>query len=139
MPRRRRVPKVKTKFEYSDVHGLYLLTGHDYFNDHPFGDPPDEDLMREMWEAHRDELMAERGPGRRPWAWWQFEAPEPRRRVGGVGTSILHPAGHNGSGVPSLYGDDYDTTNPPTYETEREFLERLNLLLPGESTLMGGE
>jgi hypothetical protein len=40
-------------------------------------------------------------PKTRPWAWWEFDAPEPQR--GG--------------------------------ETERQYLERLDLLLPGEAEL----
>jgi hypothetical protein len=40
--------------------------------------------MRADWQKHQAELIAavaaER-PGHRPWAWWEFEAPE-RRQVG---------------------------------------------------------
>jgi hypothetical protein len=71
------------------------------------------DLLREDWEYARDEILADwttRQPGRRPHAWWLFDAPrarredlagrardagdwlllrlaQPRRRVGGVGTA----------------------------------------------------
>jgi hypothetical protein len=31
--------------------------------------------LRRAWEEHREELLARQlGPGRRPWAWWRFEA-----------------------------------------------------------------
>ena len=42
-----------------------------------------EHERREAWEAHRDKLMAEYLeppllPGRRPYAWWEFEAGRPQ-------------------------------------------------------------
>ena len=33
---------------------------------------------RAAWFDHRDELMTDHVPGRRPWGWWKFEAPKPR-------------------------------------------------------------
>jgi hypothetical protein len=30
--------------------------------------------LRELWFAHRAELMATGRPGSRPWAWWQWES-----------------------------------------------------------------
>jgi hypothetical protein len=66
-----------------------------------------EEEARAAWFAHRDELIAywtqdpetwekrhghesygypkPGGPGTRPAAWWTFEAPERRRRIGGTG------------------------------------------------------
>src|SRR5688500_18886096 len=48
-------------------------------------DPPDhyDDDVREGWAIYgaivmRDWIREE--PGTRPWAWWEFDAPEPRRR-----------------------------------------------------------
>jgi hypothetical protein len=45
-----------------------------YFNDTPYAEDLWHDLkpviMRDFIKAH---------PGRRPWAWWQWDAPEPRR------------------------------------------------------------
>src|SRR5688572_16614235 len=65
----------------------FLLTGHDFF-DVSYGDPKHPEVrkrMRDDWRRHRAELMAEHQlepgfvPGTRPWAWWEFEAKEPRR------------------------------------------------------------
>jgi hypothetical protein len=40
-----------------------------------------DDELRIGWRHHRDRLMGEamdsKVPGRRPWAWWQFEAGRP--------------------------------------------------------------
>ncbi|MCC6228523.1 MAG: hypothetical protein IT432_04775 [Phycisphaerales bacterium] len=43
--------------------------------------PLDLDLARRAWEELRDELLPEfirEHPLTRPWAWWRFDAPEPR-------------------------------------------------------------
>jgi hypothetical protein len=77
-----------------------------------------EIAMRADWEELRDEILEwsvfgcdawpkcppwvfllPEGPGFRPWAWWQFDAPEPL----------------------------------PEGETERAYLERHGLVLPGEA------
>jgi len=79
MPRRRRVPKRRARFQYGEEHALFLLCGHNYFNDRPFGDVVDMELVRHCWAEHRDELLPKfvaDHPGRRPWAWWQFDAPD---------------------------------------------------------------
>jgi hypothetical protein len=42
---------------------------------------PDEGELRELWAVHGDELTAEHVEGHagsRPWAWWRWNAPEPR-------------------------------------------------------------
>ena len=46
--------------------------------------PETEEELQAGWLWVRDTLLpayiASR-PGQRPWAWWEFQAPEPRRRV----------------------------------------------------------
>lgn len=60
----------------------------------------------ELWEAHRDyylPLFIKEHPGKRPFPWWQWEAPEPRRRLGGVGTpqeEVLNIVAHSEYGLP---------------------------------------
>ena len=49
----------------------------------------DESAIRAAWNELRDSILAdwaEEWPSSRPSAWWRYDAPEPRRRVGGVGT-----------------------------------------------------
>jgi hypothetical protein len=100
-----------------------------------------------VWRENADRIVAEfaaENPGQRPLLWWRFDAPEPRRRLGGTGTPLhecsacalnLH------YGVPShwrradqfyLNGTPIDPANPPIYESEATYLKRLGLLLPGE-------
>ena len=45
--------------------------------------------MKNAWENCRDQIMNEfikLNPCTRPAVWWKFDAPEPRRRLGGIGT-----------------------------------------------------
>jgi hypothetical protein len=48
----------------------------------------DEKDFKQLWEQHGDaaiEDYAERNPGKRPFYWWRFSAPEPRARLRGKG------------------------------------------------------
>ena len=57
-----------------------LATGFDYFDD-AWGNDPDDETLREIklvWQQKRDEMLQRSSAGRRPWAWWQFDSPEPR-------------------------------------------------------------
>jgi hypothetical protein len=109
----------------------------------------DPDQHRLFWEQHRDAVVAhhsKRHPGTRPKLWWQFDAPEPRRRVGGVGTP-LHECGGAWAelyeyGVPKqwktachhppLVGVPISAEHPPLFESEAAYLRRHGLLLAGE-------
>ena len=45
---------------------------------------PDEDLARKAWEANEGAILEDwirEHPGTRPFAWWRWSAPEPRRRM----------------------------------------------------------
>jgi hypothetical protein len=119
----------------------------DYFNEHRAAD---------LWREHRAQIVeawAAAHPGTRPGYWWDVESTEPRRRLGGTGTPrherlayMEHyvlgvPAGwimqhdidiyrqhlHTDLGVPAL-----DPADPPVYESEAAYLDRLGLWLPGE-------
>lgn len=87
MPRVKRRTK-RRRTGYTDAHIRQLLTGHEWFGD-AFGRDDrgtlDVDAMREAWEALRGELLPKwiaEHPGTRPYAWWVFDAPERRRRIG---------------------------------------------------------
>lgn len=38
-----------------------------------------DESRRMAWRSHSSELMRLVQPGSRPWAWWEYEAPEPVR------------------------------------------------------------
>lgn len=104
-----------------------LLSGCDF--EFLAGDPLDLDALREVYHANRAELIADHvaaAPRSRPWAWWRWDSPEPRRELRTGAAAI----GRNRSyGIP----DHHD--GPPArgqYETEAEYLSRLGLLTPEE-------
>ena len=85
----------------------------------------DEAHRRAVWEQHGAEIIEDyvlMYPGRRPSAWWNYEAPEPRRKADGM---ILTNHGdwrrHHGCSA-----GDQGTQNK--YETEPHYLRRLGLL-----------
>jgi hypothetical protein len=66
-----------------------------------------DDDARQIWRAARAEILVDwiaEHPGTRPWAWWRFDATEPRRRLGGVGTpahEVLAYLDHFPFGLPA--------------------------------------
>ena len=147
---------------------------------HQAGRPP----IRELWELHRDQILAtwtKDRPGTRPHCWWIFDAPrmqpgpcwyapsspEPRERVGGVGTrryealncgasfrygipiSWLRPAEvefHCARARAGIDGQPWrwphrapDPRDPPRFESQAHYLLRHDLLLPGERQRLRAE
>lgn len=130
-----------------------LLTG--FAVDGGYGRNPQGDLldqMRQDWEANRDELLAEwvaTNPGTRPLAWWEFDAPAGTRRETIDGSPhpfdrpereslrqkwhSEHPHMNYDTGFLRLYrGTPAITVEHVRYESEIDYLQRLELLLPGE-------
>lgn len=65
----------------ADTEGRSALAAVEFFQE------PDD--LREIWKKIRDEILADwviEFPGTRPSAWWKWDAPEPRQRIGGIGT-----------------------------------------------------
>ena len=104
----------------------------------------DRDSQRELWELLRDDILREhiaREPGTRPEAWWRHDAPELRpvvgleRRILGDETDRL-PAGENPNLPEWAKGKTYfgrpSIADGFCYETQDEYLKRLNLLTPFE-------
>jgi hypothetical protein len=124
--RRRRLQSRRT-----DVHSerteLRLLGGHDW--EWMDGQPLSDDELRAAWDDLREELLARHiaeHPGSRPWAWWQYDTPEPRRQIG-PGPEPIGDA--DWFGCPSKFRGI-----PPSgmYESEADYLERLGLLKDDE-------
>jgi hypothetical protein len=110
---------------------------------------PDE--LAALWLEFAEDIVkghVATSPGTRPTRWWQFDAPEPRRRLGGIGTPCHERLAH----VFRLYlglPQDWITEgtlatyraidrplevpalsliDPPMYEAQSTYLERLGLL-----------
>jgi hypothetical protein len=128
---------------------------------------------QQLWTEYREDVLAwwiEEYPGTRPSLWWHHDAPrqprgryprcwfdgtlpEPRRRVGGVGTACherLAYVPRYWCGVPQdwisatdiriyeqigtpLRVPALDPADPPMYESEASYLKRVGRLLPGEA------
>src|SRR5678815_4034703 len=60
-------------------------------------DAGSEDGLTALWRAHADEIVAEHVAeylGTRPRRWWDYDAPEPRQRLGGIGTPCHEVLAH---------------------------------------------
>jgi hypothetical protein len=155
MPVKRRVPKTKLRPEITaemeawardqDGSGLFPFVSND-------------EVLRATWAVLCDDVVAEyvaEYPGFRPIRWWQYNSSpeEPRRRLGGVGTTWADyhsrpPRLYRG--LPTEWFDAdtiagyardrplrsaavaVDPSDPPLFESEAAYLRRLGLFLPGE-------
>lgn len=128
--------RTKARTEWSTHHKTHLLTGHDFFG-RGFGMRDfDEDAARAAWQELSGELLAEHiaaKPFSRPWAWWRFDSPEPRRQViddDAAGVTAFGPA--TWFGCPSMFSGPRPEA---MYEDEKTYLTRLQLLTPHEVQL----
>jgi hypothetical protein len=151
------MPRLRQRYRelraYTDEEKEQLLTGHPRTPSSGFGFPRRCEMqwnaIREAWDCLRGELLPafiRANPGKRPFAWWACEAPERRHRLDGI-----HPFDIEGEYVPNRphwveqawcpttpkelwFGlpSPYRGCHRGTYETEYEYLARLNLLTEEE-------
>jgi hypothetical protein len=99
-------------------------------------EPPTGKRTSELWAEFGGDVVAwwiKDRPGTRPWCWWKYSAPEPRKRVGGVGTVDGNPEYLPDFRLPRA--DAFvavDPSDPPSFESQAAYLKRLKVLLPGE-------
>ena len=76
----------------------------------------------EAWERHKGSLP------RFCWGWWEFEAPEPKRRTTECGC-VIDPAGGLWFGVPALFvpGPTCPLNMDHCHESNDEYARRLEL------------
>jgi len=139
MPSRRRRRR-RTRADQDGGLRMYLLTGRfpgDDFRHYVEGAPDVQRDAEAAWQVVGAALTADwvaEHPGSRPFAWWLFQAPELRRERPGRVAALCKQFGWQS--VPADFrGPRYGMANPrfpELYETETEYLARLNLLLPGE-------
>lgn len=137
MPRRRRTRRLP-RDEYHAGHVRQLVTGHDLkiVPAPAWGNGKDfrRDEAAAAWAELREEILAAHvaeHPCTRPWAWWEFEAPEIRRRVDGGAHPCLPPRSW-----PARWGrpagvagaDEFEAL----YESVPAYLARLGLLTRAE-------
>ena len=116
---------------YNDV--TYFIYGFSFLN------PYDPKGIPEKWEYCRESFMEkwmtfkpfeyigktwdQNEPGKRPWAWWNLDHPDYRRKhlEGKPGEG-----GEHNNGIPRYYRGSCK------YETQAAFLRRMGLLTPQE-------
>jgi hypothetical protein len=178
MPRKRRTPKAR-KHDLPVWQQEFLLTGQEPIEDEDLN--PFEiiewkchscqrpDPVQIAWSQYGEGLLQEfieAYPGHRPYAWFAFESPEPRRRVAGVGDPKHEHLNYgpvfrfgipvlwvsqrevdfyngrardvNGARIEKWGGGYYEEghfkgaaiaiNNPPQFESQAAFLDRLGLL-----------
>jgi hypothetical protein len=99
----------ESQADYLDRHSLWLRGERDRFC--LFVGPPskgmDERALRRIWQAERESILCDwirRRPGTRPWGWWRWDSPEPRRefkppRVDPIGGVSAPPITHESEGA----------------------------------------
>jgi hypothetical protein len=93
--------------------------------------------MEMIWREHCVAVLTHwvlRHPGTRPRLWWRWDAPSPRKRLGGEGEPLVYEKTHRDDpynfGIPRTW--HFIDDNLPCYESEPAYLQRLHLFLPGE-------
>lgn len=131
-PRLKRHPR-----GWTDEHRLVLQHGSDYFEVFGSDSQQAHTLKRKAWLELGKEILQDwiaEHPGSRPWGWWEFQTPQGGRRECLSGT---HPHDDPQNDLPreSHFGtprylrpEDMEAQ----FETQREFLERLQQLRPSE-------
>lgn len=142
---RSRVTEAPTETVYFLIHGELAPDATDRFLNNRI------DEHKVLWKNARDTVLEKfvaEHPCRRPWAWWRFDSPEPRRRIGGTGKSThesMNFAPGFSFGLPTSWtklidvelklakkNDLIDPDDPPTFESQASYLQRHNLLAPEE-------
>jgi hypothetical protein len=169
MPRIKRVRRNRRNMGFTIKHLDQFRHGHDYgfwekgtyFGDVHVGGAG-RGAFEEAWPIFRDEILHDwirmdeprasghGGPGSRPYAWWELDAPERRMRIDGLPHPFDNPERKERCeriGIPPerqfldclYYGglrhyivpDDFKAV----FESEAQYIERLNLWLPEERGL----
>ncbi len=89
---------------------------------------PDGNRVVEAWVVDN--------PGSRPPLWWRHDASEPRRHISGSGRPMNADCYRNGM---PRFMIEIETEDPPIFESQATYLDRLGLLLPGERKRLTAE
>jgi hypothetical protein len=146
---RRKFRPLRRRNECTTQHIMTLLEGYCFFK---YAAPgfydasamPIFDAWKQAWQQLRSELLREfiaENPGKRPFAWWKFDAPEPMRRL---------IEGYDFQADPEVSRIPRDLVNgwysaggweefrdPPIIETESAYLDRHGLLTAAERKTLG--
>jgi hypothetical protein len=100
----------------------------------------DRETPLSKWADVADELLPkfiQEYPCTRPWSWWREASRGTRQRVGGSGRRAKDV--RYDFGLPAdAWWRDVDENNPPVYESQASYLQRLDLLTPAEQKWLEG-
>jgi len=136
-PRRKTLARRTLHTEDESLVRHALRTGRDWFR--LLSDPGSAEYYWREFGPGIMEQWARENPGTRPWAWWEFDAPDRRRCI--EGRDVLADPGRpahlrkTSFGVPVCWTPE-EMRDPSTYESETDFLERHGLLTPEEKALI---
>ena len=120
----------------------------------------DPDPVRTEWPISRKKILKSwiaAHPGTRPYAWWCYDAPEVRQRVGVSMTSAGMDSARTSAimfGIPRYWvtqqdigiltrpgfrGKPVDSNDPPLFESQTAYLERHGLLTDAEKATLPGD
>jgi hypothetical protein len=145
-----KIPEWKLAYILDGIHPDSKAVGFEIFTFIPAAWPHGEEKdsgAYELWQLHREAFLSdyiEKNPGHRPFAWWEFESPGLRKRIGGKGSptsEVLNVVESYSFGVPDSWLSNLDIsiwpklkkhkvdfTDPPSFESQPAFLKRHNLL-----------
>ncbi|OHB54670.1 MAG: hypothetical protein A2Y12_19105 [Planctomycetes bacterium GWF2_42_9] len=147
---RKRVPRSRTDTGLTGAEEMYLF-GKTEKHVNPFEELNLEyaihskaiKRVKELWDNYKAGILEqwiEEHPCSRPEKWWEFDTTENRLRLGGIGKhNEYSPCFKNG--IPKSWYPSKDNSppwskssipDPPCFESQAAYLQRLNLLTPAE-------
>ncbi len=148
--------RVKRDIELTDWRAQYLITGikpHGMGFDIDHREDESDKRLKKLWNKMKPKILSDyirRNSGKRPWAWWRFDAKEVRQRIGGQGDVKWEKLAYMprySFGLPLrkdfvdvelclLFSDvkmiPLNPEDPPLYESEAAYLDRHGLLTEAE-------
>jgi len=128
MPTKRKRRSRKIRPEYPPEARHFLETGDYQNNFEIYLMLRSKEKLKILWDDLKGVVLPawiKRMPGSRPHGWWTHDSPGLRRRIGEKNTDDFHPSEVYVRGILV-----HEKGVP--YESQAEYLSRLNLLFPGE-------
>ena len=127
MPKKPMIAKKRKHSGLTADQREFLLYGRNLLTvDFPF---KNERHRKELYFQHQEELLEAVGLDKRPAAWWQYSAPEPRRRIVSGDPSLAMWSKGTYFGKCRLYDiESWSDPRRPIFESQKDYLIRHNLM-----------
>lgn len=147
---RKRVPRSRTDTGLTGAEEMYLF-GKTEKHVNPFEElnleyaihPKEKTRTKELWNNYKADILKQwiaDNPCSRPEKWWEFDTTENRLRLGGIGKHNEYSQCFK-NGIPESWYPSKDNSppwskssipDPPCFESQAAYLQRLNLLTTAE-------